>query len=244
MPPPLEGIIARRVLVNFWADPAVVQRWVPEPFQVSVQNGCAVVGVCLIRLENLRPKGLPAILGMSSENMAHRVAIWYPRAGGTREGVYIWRRETDQAIISLLGGKLFPGVHRHATFGVEEGGGAMTIEVRTEGRDADVWFGAHDAACWTPTPLFRTFAEASRFFESGDCGFSCSGSSGVLEGMRLRVGCWEMTPLEVHGVRAAFHEDPHRFPSGSVIFDCGLLMRGIPHQWHELADVPGFASIR
>jgi hypothetical protein len=28
--------------------------------------------------------------------------------------VFIWRRETDQNMIELLGDRLFPGVHRHS----------------------------------------------------------------------------------------------------------------------------------
>ena len=95
MLPKLEGTIARRILLNFRADPDVTQRLVPAPFEVVRVGGFAVVGVCLIRLENLRPKGLPPHFGISSENMAHRVAVRYPTRSGsasrTEEGVYIWR---------------------------------------------------------------------------------------------------------------------------------------------------------
>jgi len=104
----IQGVIARRMLLNFRADAEVVQRLLPAPLQVDQQNGHAIVGVCLIRLENLRPHGVPGPLGLSSENMAHRVAIRYPGSEGIRPGVFVWRRETDQRLVELLGGRLFP----------------------------------------------------------------------------------------------------------------------------------------
>jgi hypothetical protein len=33
-------------------------------------------------------------------------------------------------------------------------------------------------------------------------------------------------------VESRFFEDRALFPSGSVAFDCALLMRGIDHEWH------------
>ncbi len=52
MLPMIQGVIARRILLNFRADAEVVQRLLPAPLQVDQQNGHAIVGVCLIRLEN------------------------------------------------------------------------------------------------------------------------------------------------------------------------------------------------
>jgi len=89
----------------------------------------AIVGVCLIRMERLRPQGVPSAFGLSSENMAHRVAIRYPGKDGMRPGVFIWSRETDQRWVELLGGRLFPGVHRHARFQVDEGEDRLAMEV-------------------------------------------------------------------------------------------------------------------
>ena len=79
--PSLSGIIDRRMLVNFSADPEVVRRLIPAPFRPQVYNGHAVVGICLIRLKDIRPKGLPSFLGMSSENGAHRFAVEWEDGG-------------------------------------------------------------------------------------------------------------------------------------------------------------------
>ncbi len=243
MLPALEGTIARRVLLNFRADPEVARRLVPPPLEVLTQNGLAVVGVCLIRLEQLRPKGCPASVGVSSENMAHRIAIRYPADPGWKDGAFIWRRDTDRGLVTLLGGRLFPGVQRRAHFGVVERAPGLAMEVRTQNSEANVWFGAQCVAGWNSTALFHGFDDACRFFQRGDCGFSCPLPDGKLEGLQLRTLRWKMQPLEVHALHAAFFEDRQRFPRGSVEFDCGLLMRDIPHEWQALDEVPEAAPL-
>ena len=69
------GRIRRRILVNWVADPEPVARLLPAPFRPKLLRGRAVVGVCLIRLEGLRPEALPNALALSSESAAHRVAV-------------------------------------------------------------------------------------------------------------------------------------------------------------------------
>jgi uncharacterized protein YqjF (DUF2071 family) len=241
MLPMIEGVIARRMLLNFRADAEVVQRLLPPPLRVDEHRGHAIVGVCLIRLEKLRPSGLPGSLGLSSENMAHRVAIRYPAPEGVRSGVFIWRRETDQRLVELLGGRLFPGVHGHARFRVRENENRLAMDVVTDG-GADVSFSASVLEEWRATPSFATFDEASEFFRRGDCGFSCSLRGDELEGLQLKTLKWAMVPMQIESQQCAFYSDPQRFPAGSIEFDCGLLMRGLPHEWHQMTDIPELAA--
>lgn len=237
MLPVLEGVIARRLLVNFRVRPEVAQALVPEPMTVQLQNGFAVAGICLIHLEQLRPKGLPAAVGLSSENMAHRFAVTYPGAGGKRHGVFVRRRETDQRLVALLGGRMFPGVQRQASFRIDDTGDCIKMDIETEGGASDVTLTASPADAWTPTLLFATLAESSAFFERGDCGLSCGLHEEVLEGMQLRTQFWKAAPLQIESLHSAFFENAALFPPGSAEFDSALLMRGIPHEWHELDKI-------
>jgi len=241
MLPLIRGVLARRMLLNFRADADVVQRLLPLPLEVDKQHGHAIVGVCLIRLENLRPQGVPGPLGLSSENMAHRVAIRYPSSEGSRPGVFVWRRETDQKLIELLGGRLFPGVHHHARFQVSESHNRLAMDVVSDDGKADVHFSANVLREWRRTPSFASFDEVSDFFRKGDCGFSCSLRGDELEGLQLKMLKWEMVPMEIEAQNCAFYSDSRHFPAGSVEFDCGLLMRGLPHEWHEIHDIPELA---
>ena len=50
--PNLEGLVERRLLVNYRVDPEVATRLLPSPFRLQLVNGWAVAGICLIRLVN------------------------------------------------------------------------------------------------------------------------------------------------------------------------------------------------
>jgi len=239
----LEGVIRRRVLLNFRVDPGVVAPLLPAPLEVLSQNGSAVVGICLIGMEQLRPKGFPGGLGLSSENMAHRVAIRYPTGKGMQDGVFIWRRETDQCLVSLLGGRLFPGVQKRADFTIHDASDSLSINVRTEDGRADVSFEAAPATEWQPDSVFPTFDDAFEFFRRGDCGFSCSLRAGRLDGLQLKTLRWEMSTLRITRLHSTFFQDGKRFPSDLVHFDCALLMRGVPHEWHEISGIPELAGM-
>src|SRR5450631_100992 len=80
--PALEGVIDRRLLVNYRVDPEIAARWLPAPFRPQLVNGFAVAGICLIRLVKLRPVGAPRWAGLTSENAAHRIAVEWPTKTG------------------------------------------------------------------------------------------------------------------------------------------------------------------
>lgn len=58
--PFLEGLMRRRLLINYRADADVVRGLLPAPFRPKLHQGHAVVGICLIRLESIRRRGLCA----------------------------------------------------------------------------------------------------------------------------------------------------------------------------------------
>src|SRR5258706_15982615 len=92
--PVIQGIIRRRILANFRVDPETMQREIPSRFQPKLQNGMAVAGVCLIRLEHICPRLMPEMICLNSENAGHRVAVTWDEDGLTRQGEVIFRRDT------------------------------------------------------------------------------------------------------------------------------------------------------
>ncbi len=93
--PVIQGLIRRRLLLNYRIDPEVAGRLLPAPLRPKLQEGFAMAGICLIRLEDVRPAGLPGPIALSSENAAHRFAVeWGDAQGHPRQGVYIARRDT------------------------------------------------------------------------------------------------------------------------------------------------------
>jgi hypothetical protein len=114
--PTIQATIQRRILVNYRVDPDVLSLLLPEPFRPVLVGGYGVAGICLIRLGGIRPAGLPAAVGVTSENAAHRVAVEWDTADGAAQGVYIPRRDTSSRLAVLLGGRLYPGWQHRACF--------------------------------------------------------------------------------------------------------------------------------
>src|SRR5216683_826458 len=129
--PKIHGLIRRRILVNFRVDPAVIQRQLPAPFRPKLLGDWAVAGVCLIRLERIRPSFVPLPFGVASENAAHRIAVKWEAPEGIREGVYIPRRDSNSVINWCLGGRLFPGEHHQAVFQVKDTGASIDFSMQS-----------------------------------------------------------------------------------------------------------------
>jgi hypothetical protein len=234
--PGLSGVIRRRILVNYRADPEVVQQLLPSPFRPKLLGSEAVVGVCLVRLEQLRPTGLPqslpVTLGWSSENAAHRIAVEWTDAGGAIcEGVYIPRRDTNSLVNHLVGGRLFPGRHRYARFAVRDEGGRIDFTMRSGDGCADIRLLARPAQCLPPTSRFASLDAASAFFAGGAVGYSPCRDNTRLEGLRLCTEHWHIEPLDVLALEAGYFTAEAHFPPSSMVFDCALIMRNVPHEW-------------
>ena len=229
--PRLRGLIRRRLLVNWSVEIHAIAPLLPAPLRPKLQQGRAVAGICLIRLEDVRPAGAPGALSFSSENAAHRIAVEWDEDGAPREGVYIPRRDTGSRLAALAGGRVFPGEHHLATFDVRDDGRAVELAMRS--RDGAVSLRVAGAASDAlPTgSLFGSLAAASDFFARGSVGYSATSDPCRLDGLRLETRSWRVAPFQVADVRSSLFEDPALFPPGSARFDHALVMRDLDHEW-------------
>ncbi len=235
--PIIQGIIRRRILANFRVDPAVMQRQLPSRFTPKLHDGSAVAGICLIRLEQIRPRLVPGIVGLSSENAAHRVAVLWDEDGVTREGVFISRRDTNSQLNHLLGGRIFPGEHHQASFTVAESDSEIKLNMESTDAAVRVEIEANVAAELTPTSIFSSLEQASSFFEKGSLGYSVTEESGRLDGLKLQTKEWRVEPLQVRKVYSSYFSNEEIFPKDSIRFDHALLMRNVAHEWHSADDL-------
>jgi hypothetical protein len=236
--PAIRGVIDRRILVNYRAKPAVIARLLPAPFRPKTVEGFGMVGICLIRLREARPRFLPAWLGSTSENAAHRTAVeWDDADGTTREGVYVRRRDTSSRLNAFVGGRLFPGIHHHASFDVRETVDHLEVALRSDDGATSVSVVGDVASDLPGSSIFASLEEASTFFRGGALGYSDTPDPTRFQGLELSCREWEVEPLDVSSVRSSFFEDRSNFPEGSIEFDCALLMRGIEHDWLGRSDL-------
>jgi hypothetical protein len=235
--PTVHGTIRRRLLLNFRVDPEIIERELPPPFVPKLQHGNAIAGVCLIRLEAIRPHGFPRAVGFASENAAHRIAVEWRAADGSHEGVFIPRRDTNSLISQLAGGRVFPGEHHAADFEVLDIGGDISLSMAARDGDMTVRVSASIATALPTSSCFSTVMEASGFFQPGSLGYSVTSNPDKLHGVILRTKSWHVEPLEVHDVYSSYFADESRFPKGTIVFDHGLIMRDIEHEWHGTEDL-------
>ena len=231
--PTIQGIIDRRILVNYTVDGKVAKAMVPTPFTPKLVNGKAIAGICLIRLKHVRPKGLPAFIGIGSENGAHRIAVEWEENGELKEGVYIPRRDTSSIFNTLVGGRLFPGKHYYAKFDVDEKDGDYHVAFKSSD-DTIISVDAKLTDTFNPESVFKDLPTASAFFKTGATGYSPNNSK--YDGLLLKTYKWEVKPLEVSKVISSYFENEPVFPKGSVKFDNALLMTNIEHEWTSLAE--------
>ncbi len=236
--PTISGVIRRRILLNYRVAPEVIQPLLPPNFRPKLHAGFAIAGICLIRLEQVRPVGLPALVGISSENAAHRFAVvWQDEQGNSQEGVYVSRRDTDSCLNQLAGGRLFPGEHHAAKFTVTDDGDHIDFAMNSQDGEVVIQVRGKTAAALSVDSVFKDTATASAFFEPGSLGYSATEKGGRLEAVRLKTATWEIAPFAVEQQHASFFADPSHFPAGTISFDCALVMRDIQHQWQSEADI-------
>ncbi len=232
--PKIKGIIDRRILINYQVDKDALENYLPKPFKPKLINGKGIAGICLIRLKEIRPKGLPKQIGISSENGAHRIAVEWIENGELKEGVYIPRRDTSSKLNSLAGGTIFPGVHHLAEFSVNESDGNYKVAFISDD-ETSLSIEAKETNNWNNESVFESLDCVSDFFENGSVGYSPYKND--FEGLELKAYNWKVSLLDVKNVQSSFFENENIFPKGSVKFDNALLMRDIEHEWIGLKKI-------
>jgi len=232
--PKIRGVIDRRILINYQVDKNVLSRYLPKPFKPKLIQGKGIAGICLIRLKEVRPKGLPRQIGISSENGAHRIAVEWEEGGALREGVYIPRRDTSSKLNAWAGDNIFPGKHHLAEFVVNEFNENYEVSFRSKD-NTSISIKAQETKDWNANSLFDNLEHVSRFFQNGSVGYSpCSHG---FDGLQLHTYDWAVSLLSVESVKSSFFDDRNIFPEDSIQFDNALLMKNIEHEWIGLGPL-------
>ncbi len=232
--PTVQGIIKRRILVNYRVEPSIIQKILPARFRPKLHREKAIAGICLIRLEHIRPKLMPEFIGISSENAAHRIAVlWEDETGETREGVFVPRRDTDSLINTSIGGKIFSGEYQKADFEVKEFGGNIDFAMKSKDGKASVELKGATTQIFPKDSVFSSLEEASIFFEKGSLGYSVAKNPRLLDGIKLQIKNWEVSAFELSSIYSSFYDNKSIFSNHSIEFDHALLMRNILHEWHN-----------
>jgi len=179
----------------------------------------------------------PEIVGVTSENAAHRVAVMWEELGRPHEGVFISRRDTNSQINHLLGGRIFPGEHHHAHFSVDESDGKIDLKMKSDDATVVVEVAGRIASELPTTSVFSSLTAASAFFEQGSIGYSVTREPERLDGLELRTTQWQVEPLKISNIYSSYFANKAKFPEGTIDFDHALIMRNVEHEWHSADDL-------
>ena len=235
--PAIRAVMERRLLVNYRVDPELLAALLPAPFRPVLVAGYGVAGICLIRLGQVRPEGVPARAGLTSENAAHRVAVCWDGPDGPVTGVYIYRRDTSSRLAALVGGRLFPGWHHLARFRAEEHEGRFRVQADSRDGVIHLLVAGHLAADLPPGSIFADVASASRFFRCAPVGYAATPTEGRFDGVELETAGWGLRPLHLDEVSSSFFDDPARFPPGTAVVDSAFHMGGLATTWRPQPDL-------
>ncbi|WP_078555884.1 DUF2071 domain-containing protein [Bacillus alkalicellulosilyticus] len=234
----IEGIIRRRILINYQVAPQLIEPILPSPFKPKIVKGKAIVGVCLIRLENIRPSVLSNLpLGVSSENAAHRVSVEWGVNGKNREGVYIFRRDTNALLNSLAGGRLFPGVNHYSNFNIHEVDDYISFQLNSKDREVEISLKGKDCENLPDTSVFTSFDDISTFFKNGADGYSPDRRKSCVQGMCLQTENWNMTPFLVEDLSLTYFQNKFGIPVDHMQFDSAVIMKNIDHKWEKISSI-------
>jgi uncharacterized protein YqjF (DUF2071 family) len=232
----VRAVMERRLLVNYRIDPEVLAALLPAPFRPALAGGYGMAGICLIRLSQVRPAGVPAVAGLTSENAAHRMAVRWDSRDGPVTGVYVPRRDTSSRLAALAGGRLFPGWQHPARFRVQERDG-YRIEVASRDGAVRIRVAARAADDLPPSSIFADLGSASSFFRCAPVGYAATRDVGRFDGIELETEGWSLRPLHLDEVSSSFFDDPGCFPPGAAVPDSAFLMSGLQTIWHPRAEL-------
>lgn len=215
--------MVRRVLANWRLPEAEAKKLLPDPLRPRLHQGWAVGGICLLKLADMRPKGMPAALGLSSDNAAHRIAVEWDEGGSTHYGVFVPHRDTSSWLQATFGSCAFTGEYDHADFQAQDQGDEHEIVVSGE---RPISYRGRQANALPPGSIFDDLTASSQFFAESSAGFS-PGKKG-LDRIDLVTPDWQVEALKTEIVNSAYFD-----PIPGAEFDHALLMADILHQWVE-----------
>lgn len=229
--PALNGVIDRRLLINYRVTPDAVKNLLPEDLDPLIVNGYASAGICLLRLKNIGLKHAPRLLRINSENAAHRFLVKHKDSAKNPCGVYIPRRDTDSFLNVMVAGKLFSWPHYSARFNVKELNGVYAVSMESKDGYSSLHVEAELSGTFPSDSMFTSIDHASTCFRDCSVGISPSSDGKRSKVIKLKTATWSVKPLHIRVLRSSFFEDNSIFPDGTICFDNALLMEGIEHEW-------------
>jgi hypothetical protein len=197
-------------LVVAWALPAhILEPLVPPGLTLDVYDDeWGFLAVAVVQTRDLRPRGVPALLGRDYALTGYRLFVRHRDATGRlRRGLHILRSDTDRRTM-LVGGNLLTHYnYRLASIDISATRDELDVRIDTPEREADLHVVAHLDDQPAPLPAsspFRSVRDARRFAGPLPWTFDHEPETESIVMIRGRRSEWEPHPTRVEVKRCTF----------------------------------------
>jgi hypothetical protein len=205
----------------------------PDPLVPETHNGFAFWNVVVSHIHRMRPKGTPALLGMSYWHVGYRLYARYEAPDGKAfEGLYFVRSDCDSRPMTIAGNILTDYRFHTAPIRIEEEERSLEIDIASPDLPAHATLCLSAPAHLPPYSAFGSFEEAAVFLKYKPFGLSVSpgGRVSMVKIVRDETA-WKSRPVHVQSQRWAFFADKDARPE--MCYE----VEPIKYQWNRAVDV-------
>lgn len=227
------GTIDRCWLFTYQTPEEEARALLPRQLEPVTRAGCAFWSVVVCHLSQMRPKPLPALLGMSYWHVAYRFYVrFHPASGPPVEGLHFVRSDCDRPLMTRMGNLLTDYNFHTAGIEVVEEPPLLRLSVRSPDAPAAATIDWIEPPRLPPHSAFATLEEAAVLLKYQPRGISIGrdGRASVVA-IRRDEAAWRSRLVTVVEARWKF------FDGKTVRPEICYEVEPIAYQWNRARQV-------
>jgi uncharacterized protein YqjF (DUF2071 family) len=228
----VEAFFESSLVFTFAIPKEQIKQLIPECLELDTFNDkWGFIAVAMVQTKELRPKGLPKLLGNDFFLIGYRVFVRYTNKAGKRlRGLYILKSETDKRKMEFLG-NIFTH-YNYTTTDIKQHNQNRTTEINSEKSNFKILIDDsenEDISLPTGTP-FTNWKEARRF--SGPLPFTFTYNNAtnevlIIEGVREN---WKPIPVKVISYNFSFINN---MKLTDTKLANAFIIKNVPYHWKK-----------
>ena len=225
----MHGRLERCWLFTFQTSPVAARQRLPGMLEPVTHNGYAFWNVVIVRLRGMRPRPLPAWMGVSYWHAAYRLYVRFPRPHEQPvEGLYFVRSDCDSHLVHVLGNLLTDFRFSFAPISCQERDRQVELSVHAPQAPAHVLLDRRMPSALPGYSAFSSLGEATAFleYEPFGIGVGPAGEVNVVPVARDEAA-WQTKLLRVASSSWGF------FAAGEVRPEICYEVAAIDYRWQR-----------
>jgi hypothetical protein len=231
----MRGTFSHCWLFTYQTPASEAQSVLPPHLEVVTHQNCAFWNVVVCEIHSMRPKPLPAWVGIRYWHVAYRLYVrFHPKSGPPVEGLHFLRSDCDSHLIGTAGNLMTDFNFHTAPVVVEEQGHAIDIYVKSADMPAQVRLRPQVPAQLPPHSVFHSLDEAAAFLKYKPRGISVDGdgNANIVQIVRQEEA-WQSSLVSVEDAKWTF------FNGKTALPEICYQVNPISYQWNRGQIVPG-----